>query len=219
MTEIKGYKATLWSGMPKFGRRRTPYSVGGVYSVTSDLVLCRSGLHFCRRLCHVYGTYDSAFYTRVFEVEARGKLCSSEDKLCTDRLKFIRELTPEEILLQLADDANYRDTASFTRIRVMNILYSVIMREPEIKDLNTNIMEAQQEWYHMPASYHASRRLQWAQAFNEYSGLPICCLAMNDCCISKTALVKVVEYLRQDPALQMNNDEQERKNYNNKEES
>ena len=199
MIEVKGYKATLWSGMPKFGRRCTPYNVGVVYSVNSDLVLCLSGLHFCRRLCHVYGTYDSAFYTRVFEVEASGRLCSGEDKLCTDRLKFIRELTPEEILLKLAGDANNRDTARFVRIKAVNILYSVILLDRE--DLIGNIAEAWQEWDHMPASYHAGRRLQWAQAFDEYSELPICRLAMNDCCISKTALIKLVEDLQQDPVL------------------
>lgn len=207
MTEhVKGYKATLWNGMPLHGRRRTPYNVGGVYSVGSDLVLCQSGLHFCKRLCHVYGTYDSAFYTRVFEVEARGKLRSGEDKACTDRLKFVRELTPAEILLQLSGDANRKNTAGRAHTKVMNILYSVITRDREMKEFNTSIVEARQEWDGMPALYHASRRLQWAQAFDEYSGLPICRLAMNDYWISKNELAKLVETLRQDPVLQADRD-------------
>lgn len=209
MTEhVKGYKATLWSGMPKYGRRRTPYNVGGIYSVNADIVPCQAGLHFCRRLCHVYDTYDSGFYTRVFEVEALGRLRHRANKSCTDRLKFVRELAPADILLQLAGDANSEDTAICACGRATNILYSVIMREREDKDLNTNIVEAQQEWEHMSALYHASRRLQWAQAFNEYSELPICRRVMNDCGISKTALIKVVEILRQDPVLQSDNDKE-----------
>ena len=55
MTErVTGYKATLWSGMPKKGRRRTPYGVGGVYATKARLELCKAGLHFCTQLCHVY---------------------------------------------------------------------------------------------------------------------------------------------------------------------
>jgi hypothetical protein len=212
MSGIKGYKATLWSGMPKYGRRRTPYNVGGIYSTKSDLVLCMSGLHFCKRLCNVYGTYDSGFYTRVFEVEARGRLRSGEDKLCTDRLKFIRELTPEEILLKLADDASNRDTARFVRNKAMNILFSVISMDIEIKDLNTNIVRIPQEWDHMPALYHAKRRLQWAQAFHACRELPICRVAMSDCKITKPELVELVETLQQEPILKT--DDKENRNEN-----
>lgn len=207
MTEIKGYKATLWSGMPKYGRRRTPYNVGGVYSVNADLVLCKAGLHFCTRLCHVYGTYDAAFYTRVFEVEAQGPVRAGSDKACTSRLKVVRELTPADVLLQLACDANQVDTAGFACSRATNILYSVIMREREVRDLNTAIVEALKEWHGMPALYHASRRLRWAQAFVAYGELPICRWARHDCGITSVQINKLVAYLRQDPALQTDNKE------------
>lgn len=213
MSEIKGYKATLWSGMPKKGRRRTPYSVGGVYSTKARLELCKSGLHFCRQLCFTYETYDSAFYTRVFAVEALGPVCAGGSKSCTARLKFVRELTPCEVLMQLAVDANDLAVGRFVCNKAMNILFSVISMDVEIKDLNTNIVRIPQEWYHMPALYHAERRLQWAQAFNEYSNLPICRVAMHDCGIDKPGLVKLVETLRQDPVLQEDNDK-ENKNEN-----
>jgi hypothetical protein len=203
---VKGYKATLWSGMPKHGHRRTPYNVGGVYSVNADLVLCWSGLHFCKRLCHVYNTYDSGFYTRVFEVEARGRLRSRDDKSCTDRLKFIRELTPEETLLQLAGDAKLASTSGVAIDKAANILYSVIVRERETRDLNTAIVETTQEWRSMPALYHASRRFQWAQAFSKHSAMLICRAAMHDCGITKTELINLVETLLHDPVLQADRD-------------
>lgn len=213
MTEhVTGYKATLWSGMPKKGRRRTPYSVGGVYSTKARLELCKSGLHFCRRLCFAYETYDAAFYTRVFAVEALGPVHEGGSKSCTARLKFVRELTPAEVLMQLACDANDIYTARFACNKAMNILYSVIVREIEIKDLNTNIVEARQDWDHMPALYHARHQLLWAQAFNDYSCLPICRLAMHDCGITKPKLVKLVETLRSDPILQTDNKENRNEN-------
>jgi len=208
MTEIKGYKATLWSGMPKHGFRRTPYKVGGVYSVKPYLVLCKSGLHFCKRLCDVYGTYDSAFYTRVFEVESRGVLRFGEDKVCTDCLKFTRELTPAEILMQLAHDANHLDTAKSASFRVMSILHSVIAWE---KALDNTPEWVWCEWHHMLVSYRANRRLQWAQAFNEYRFLPVCRLAMNACAMTDHKLEELVETLRQDPILQSDNDKEEKK--------
>ena len=212
MTEhVKGYKATLWSGMPKKGRRHTPYEVGGVYSTKSGLELCKSGLHFCSSVCNVYEMYNAAFYTRVFVVEARGPIHYGGYMACTSRLKFVRELTPAEVLIQLAGDANLTDTARFTCDRAMNILFSVISMDIEIKDLNSNIVEAPMEWDHMPVLYHAKRRLQWAQAFNAYRELPICRVAMHDCKITKPELVELVETLRRDPALQWDNDKEEKK--------
>ena len=199
---MKGYKATLWSGMPKHGCRRTPYNVGGVYSVNSELVLCWSGLHFCKRLCHVYETYDAGFYTRVYAVEAHGRLRSGSGKLCTDRLKFVRELTPAEVLMQLAGDANDVYTARFACNKAMNILLSVISMDTETKDLKSNIVSTWPECHGMPALQYASRRLRWAQAFNDYSELPICRVAMHYCELTKPKLVKLVETLRQDPILQ-----------------
>lgn len=207
--QVKGYKATLWNGMPKYGRRRTPYSVGRTYSTKAELVLCQSGLHFCRRLCNVYGTYDSAFYTRVFEVEARGRLCSDVYKSCTDRLKFVKELTPEEILMKLAGDANDMHTDVLARNKAVNILLSIISMDSEIKDLNTNIVEAPRERNNMPALYHVSRRLQWAQAFVAYGELPICSGARHYCGITKRELGKLVETLRQDPVLKTEDKERQ----------
>lgn len=209
---VTGYKATLWSGMPKKGRRRTPYSVGGVYSTKARLELCKSGLHFCRRLCFAYETYDAAFYTRVFAVEALGPVHEGGSKSCTARLKFVRELTPCEVLMQLACDANDIYTAMFASSKAMSILFSVISIDIEIKDLNTNIVEAPMEWDHMPLPYHASRRLQWAQAFNDYSCLPICRVAMHACGMTKPKLVQLVETLRQDPILKT--DDKENRNEN-----
>lgn len=213
MTEhVTGYKATLWSGMPKKGRRRTPYSVGKVYSTKARLALCTSGLHFCRQLCFAYETYDAAFYTRVFAVESHGEVCFGGNKLCTDRMKFVRELTPCEVLIQLAGDANDRYTARFASGKAMNILLSVISMDIEIKDLNTNIVETPREWDHLPVLYHARRRLQWAQAFNEYSEIPICRLAMHDCGITKPKLVELVQALQQDPILKTEDKENRNEN-------
>lgn len=208
MTEIRGYKATLWSGMPKKGRRRTPYSVGGVYSTKTRLEMCKSGLHFCTRLCHVYETYDASFYTRVFAVETLGTVLFGGDKLCTDRLKFVSELTPCEVLLQLAGDANEKYTARFACNKAMNILLDVLSMDGGTKDLNGNIVSTWPECHGIPALYHARRRLQWAQAFNEYRDLPICRVAMHHCGIDSPGLVKLVNALWQDLVLQSDNDKE-----------
>lgn len=207
--QVTGYKATLWNGMPKKGCRRTPYNVGGVYSTKPELVLCTTGLHFCTRLCHVYETYDAAFYTRVFAVEALGPVCAGGNKSCTARLKFVRELTPCEVLMQLAGDANDMCTARFACNKAMNILLGVISMDSEIKDLNSNIVSTWPECHGMPVLRHASRRLQWAQAFDEYSDLPICRVAMHDCGMTKPKLVQLVETLRQDLASRQQQGEQE----------
>jgi len=191
---IKGYKATLWNGMPKHGCRRTPYKEGGVYSVRGDIVPCRSGLHFCGRLCHVYGTYDAAFYTRVFEVEALGRTCFDANKACTGRLRFVRELAPEEALLRLADDANLLDTARYARVKAADILYSVIKGEQA--SFARDAVWTGQEFRRMPEPYRAARRLRWAQAFSKYGALPICSLAMVNCQTTRRELDKLVETLQ-----------------------
>lgn len=197
---VKGYKATLWNGMPKHGCRRTPYKEGGVYSVRGDLVPCRSGLHFCGRLCHVYGTYDPAFYTRVFEVEALGRTCFDANKTCTGRLRFARELAPEEALLRLADDANLLNTARYACVKTADILYSVVKGEQA--SFGRDAVWTGQEWRHLPEPYRAVRKLQWAQAFSKYGALPICRLAMGNCHTTRRELDKLVETLQSDPALQ-----------------
>lgn len=51
-----------------------------------------------------------------------------------------------------------------------------------------------------------------AQAFNDYSCLPICRLAMHDCGITKPKLVKLVETLHSDPILQTDNKENRNEN-------
>ena len=146
----------------------------------------------------------------MFAVESHGDVRFGGNKLCTDRLKFVRALTPCEVLMQLAAEANVMHKARFACNKAMNILLGVISMDSETRDLNSNIVSTWPECHGMSVMYHASRRLSWAQAFNEYSNLPICRVAMHDCGIGKPGLVKLVETLRLNPVLKSDNDKETR---------
>ena len=81
------------------------YEVGKEYSLPegSPLVLCKSGFHFCPNVHFVYHWYPESFTTRVCEVDALGKvrIHKFSDKCVTDRIHIVRELSPEEIILQI----------------------------------------------------------------------------------------------------------------------
>ena len=90
---MKGFKAT-----DKDGKCRGELvEVGKTYK-TDSLAICKSGYHFCANLLDVYNYYSKEGSTRIFEVEALGKVVTENDKSATDNLKVIRELPTKEIL-------------------------------------------------------------------------------------------------------------------------
>lgn len=88
---MKGYKA--------FDKnlccRGMQYEVGQLYEMTSKPVACVSGYHFCENLEDVYNYYPLE-NSRVCEVEALGEIDKDGLKLCTNKIKIIRELSDSE---------------------------------------------------------------------------------------------------------------------------
>lgn len=91
------------------------YEVGKTYEMEEEPILCKRGFHFCETLeqaetyyplVDYYGvlSYCPAikYYTEVrfCEVEAVGKIVQDKPpypKLATNKIKIVRELSPEEI--------------------------------------------------------------------------------------------------------------------------
>lgn len=89
------------------------YDFGKEYVLEEELELCKNGFHFSRHMHEPFIFYDKD--SRLFEVEASGKILESALILCTNKIKLVRELTQEEInkyfqdnLDTLINDESYR---------------------------------------------------------------------------------------------------------------
>lgn len=93
---MKGYKVfnSDWTC------RDFQYKVGETYEMNEDPILCLRGFHFCTNLisCFNYNSIYKDF--KAAEVEALGQIVSdpNNDKLCTDKIKIVRELSRKEIM-------------------------------------------------------------------------------------------------------------------------
>ena len=83
-----------------FSCRGFQYEIGGIYELPKDveLELCKNGFHFCNILssCFKYYTKGKCI---ICEVEPLGKIIhdENENKLATDKIKIVRQLSNEEI--------------------------------------------------------------------------------------------------------------------------
>ncbi len=73
------------------------YELGKQYTHEGNIKICGSGFHACLRMadCFNYYSFDSS--NRVFEVEV-GNFIEDGDKICTDKIEFIKEFTWHEVL-------------------------------------------------------------------------------------------------------------------------
>lgn len=111
------------------------YELGKQFDLVSgdDVELCHNGFHFCKKLNNVFGHYNVENGNRFFEVEALVKKSDfesvnanthmpygpyvympysgkriSEDKYAAKSIRFIRELTPDEVFDVFVDsDVRY----------------------------------------------------------------------------------------------------------------
>lgn len=95
---MKGYKATD----KDMKCRHYQYRLDKEHMFDRDLVLCNSGLHFCKELIDVFSFYDNQPDHRFFEVEIPDdaeviEFAGYNSKCVTNKIKFIRELSYEEI--------------------------------------------------------------------------------------------------------------------------
>ena len=77
------------------------YEIGKTYETDEPIELCRSGFHFCENLASCFRFYDpkKGEGLRFCEVEVHGDTykSSTEDKIVTNKITIIRELSPIEI--------------------------------------------------------------------------------------------------------------------------
>ena len=83
-----------------FSCRDFQYEIGGIYELPKDTVLALglNGFHFCDILANCFNYYDIDSCI-ICEVEPLGKVIHDEytNKLVTDKIKIVRQLSNEEI--------------------------------------------------------------------------------------------------------------------------
>ena len=97
---MKGYKAFYFDLTCRpSGRRIAHYEVGKEYEMDGAPVICNRGFHFCLDPIGVYNWYPERFDIRICEIESLGAFDRDSDrsKFCTDHIRIVRELSPEEI--------------------------------------------------------------------------------------------------------------------------
>lgn len=95
MATIKGYKVFN----PDWTCRGFQYKVGETFVHNGNIEMCGSGFHFCRKAsdCFNYYTFDSN--NKVAEVEAIGLVETQDDESVTDKIKIVREIEWQELLI------------------------------------------------------------------------------------------------------------------------
>lgn len=98
MKGYKGFKKGLISDYNNF-----QYKEGEIFEwepsrFKNTISLCSSGFHFSSQIQDVFNFYSHDHKKHDFcEVEALGKILTGSDKSCTDKIKIIRLLSPEEV--------------------------------------------------------------------------------------------------------------------------
>ena len=98
---MKGYKALNMDMSSAYGDMS--YEIGKKYTITGKLVPCENGYHFCENLEDIEGYYTISD-SRIFEVEAEGKIIIGENKICAESITLLRELSKEEIRQYFKDN-------------------------------------------------------------------------------------------------------------------
>jgi hypothetical protein len=95
-THVRGYKVFN----PDFTCRDFKFQVGETYQIEGPIEICRKGFHFCLNAAHCFSYYGFDSKNIVCEVEALGEVQthSEDSKVCTDKIKIVRQLTWEEVL-------------------------------------------------------------------------------------------------------------------------
>lgn len=93
---MKGYKAfdADWTC------RGFQYEIGKTYELPEgeELEICESGFHFCKNPIDVFGYYPYVYEgTKLAEIEALGDIQCEGTKYVTNKIKIVREFTPEEL--------------------------------------------------------------------------------------------------------------------------
>ena len=93
---MKGYKVFN----PDWTCKDFQYEVGKSYEMDEKPAICHKGFHFCKKAVDCFNYYDFNPSNKVAEVEAYGEveIDSKEGKICTNKIKIIREIPWTEVL-------------------------------------------------------------------------------------------------------------------------
>lgn len=109
---MKGYKAFN----SDLTCRGFQYEIGGTYTLEKPdkLKICENGFHFCPTIGACYNYYPPKETTRICEVEALGEIQKSDegDKMVTDKIKIVGEITGPEKRGNLAEQDGYCNTGN-----------------------------------------------------------------------------------------------------------
>jgi len=95
MLTMKGYKALDMDMKAKHGNGMQ-YEMGKWYTIEGKVVPCENGYHFCETIEEING-YCSIKDSRLFEIEADGKIVRHNNKYAAEKIRLVRELTKGEI--------------------------------------------------------------------------------------------------------------------------
>jgi len=86
------------------------YEVGATYEMDEKPIICEKGFHACYKLKDCINYYPLNKDTRFAEVEILGHIDTERDaddsKICTNKIKIVREIPWEEILELLTEENN-----------------------------------------------------------------------------------------------------------------
>ena len=128
------------------------YELGKQFDLDADVepVICSKGFHFCKRLENVFKYYNIGNGNRFFEVEAlvkksdlepknKSKLdqwsklymsfANYDDKYAAKSIRFIRELTVDEVFGALGTDCDVREWADEQKKRAMETSIAAVRKE------------------------------------------------------------------------------------------
>ena len=92
---MKGYKA-LSMDMRAVNGNGMQYEMGRLYSVKGDVIPCENGFHFCQ-VIEELNDYYYLKNSRIFEIEAYGKIEECGCKCVAEKIQLVKELTTKEI--------------------------------------------------------------------------------------------------------------------------
>lgn len=93
---MKVYKAFN----PDMTCRGFQYEIGKTYEIEGEPIMCARGFHACMKLESVFYYYSNYNKPILCEVEILGDVVygkNDEDKIVTNKIKIVRELTKEEV--------------------------------------------------------------------------------------------------------------------------
>jgi len=101
---VKGFKVFN----PDFTCKGVQFEEGKTFEIDGPIQICHRGLHFCTKASHCFSYYTFDPNNIVCEVEAIGEVQGHDEdsKMCTDKLRILRRLTWQEVLVAANEGAN-----------------------------------------------------------------------------------------------------------------